>query len=81
MDWGKLWRSSSDCVPEKVDEAAEKIIERLRGSGGFLSVTDQSRPETIYMLLWVSKKTFKKAIGGLYRKHRIIIENNGIRLI
>ncbi|MBI5676041.1 MAG: hypothetical protein HZC48_09495 [Nitrospirae bacterium] len=29
----------------------------------------------------VSKKTFKKAIGALYKKRLITIESNGIRLI
>jgi len=29
----------------------------------------------------VSKKTYKKAIGALYKKRLIIIENEGIKLI
>jgi hypothetical protein len=67
--------------PEKVDEVAEKIIEKLREAGGFVSITDKSAPEIVYGLFGVSKKTYKKAIGALYRKRRIIIENNGIKLL
>ena len=67
--------------PEKVDEVAEKIIEKLRDAGGFVSVTDKSPPEIIYGLFGVSKKTYKKAIGALYRKRRIMIENEGIKLL
>jgi len=53
---------------EKVDEVSEKIIDKLRAAGGFVSVTDKSPPEIIYSLFGVSKKTYKKAIGALYRK-------------
>ena len=66
---------------EKIDEVSEKIIDKLRAAGGFLSVTDKSPPEIIYGLFGVSKKTFKKAIGALYKKRLILIENKGIKLI
>jgi len=46
-----------------------------------LPVTDKSSPEIIYKLFGVSKKTYKKAIGAIYRKRLITIENNGIKLI
>ena len=65
---------------EKVDDVAEKIIEKLRAQGGFIAVDDKSAPEVIYRLFGASKKTYKKAIGGLYRKRLIVIESNGIRL-
>jgi hypothetical protein len=29
----------------------------------------------------ISKKTFKKAIGGLYKSKLITIEDNGIKLV
>jgi predicted RNA-binding protein (virulence factor B family) len=66
---------------EKVDELSEKIIDTLNARGGFVSVTDKTPPETIYGLFGVSKKTYKKAIGVLYKKRLILIEDNGIRLI
>ena len=64
---------------EKVDEVSEKIIDKLRAAGGFLSVTDKSPPEIIYGLFEESKKTYKKAIGALYKKRLISIENKGIK--
>jgi hypothetical protein len=67
--------------PEKVDKVSEKIIEKLTAKGGFISVGDDSPPELIYRLFGVSKKTFKKALGALYKKRLILIESNGIRLI
>jgi predicted RNA-binding protein (virulence factor B family) len=66
---------------EKVDEAAEKIIDKLRAAGGFLAVSDKSAPEIIYSLFGVSKKTYKKAIGALFKKRLILIESKGIKLI
>ncbi len=66
---------------EKVDEVAEKIIDTLRAAGGSIDVTDASPPELIYDRFGVSKKTYKKAVGALYRKRLIAIEDKGIRLI
>jgi predicted RNA-binding protein (virulence factor B family) len=64
---------------KKVDDVAWKILETLHKRGGFLAVTDKSSPECIYALFGVSKKTFKKAIGALYKKRCIIIEKDGIK--
>ena len=66
---------------EKIDAVSENIIGKLKAAGGFVSVTDKSPPEIIYSLFGVSKKTYKKAIGSLYKKRLIIIENEGIKLI
>ena len=66
---------------EKVEEVSEKIVTTLNARGGFISVTDKSAPEIIYGMFGVSKKTFKKALGALYKKRQILIESNGIRLI
>jgi len=66
---------------KRVDDITETILTVLKEQGGFISVTDKSTPETIYKLFGVSKKTYKKAIGAIYRKKLITIENNGIKLI
>ncbi|GAB4490937.1 MAG: S1-like domain-containing RNA-binding protein [Thermodesulfovibrionales bacterium] len=67
--------------PEKVDELAEKILGKLRDQGGFLAVTDRTPAETISGMFGVSKKTYKKAVGALYRKRLLVIEETGIRLV
>ena len=66
---------------EKVGDVTETILNVLKKKGGSLPVTDKSSPEIIYKLFGVSKKTYKKAIGAIYRKRLITIENNGIKLI
>ena len=66
---------------EKVNDVTELIIAALKKRGGYLSVTDKSSPEEIYQLFGVSKKTYKKAIGAIYKKRLVTLEDNGIKLI
>jgi predicted RNA-binding protein (virulence factor B family) len=63
-----------------VDEVALAILETIKEHGGSIAVTDKSRPQDIYSLFGVSKKTFKKAIGSLYKKRLITIDAAGIRI-
>ncbi len=64
----------------KVEPNAEHILKRLKQKGGFLDLHDKSDPEEIRNRLEMSKKTFKKAIGSLYKKEIIRIEDDGIYL-
>lgn len=63
-----------------VEPNAIKILERLKEKEGFLALTDKSQPEDIYAQLEMSKKTFKKAIGGLYKRKLIRMTEEGIYL-
>lgn len=65
----------------RVDPGAQRILEKLKDNGGFLPLHDNTDPETIREKLHMSKKTFKKAIGGLYKERLIRIETNGIYLL
>lgn len=64
----------------KVDDISMQIIEVLKKNNGYMPVTDKTDPETIYELFGVSKKTYKKAIGSLFKFRLIDIEDKGIRL-
>lgn len=64
-----------------VESNAQLILDKLKNTEGFLSLNDKSSPEEISSELEMSKKTFKKAIGGLYKQKLISIENDGIRLV
>ncbi|TVR77315.1 MAG: GntR family transcriptional regulator [Chitinophagaceae bacterium] len=64
----------------KVDPGAEKIMEVLETSDGFLPLHDKSDPELIKKHLGMSKKVFKKAIGAMYKKRLIRLEKDGIHL-
>lgn len=65
---------------EKVDPVAQSILDMLKKEEGILKVTDKSDAEIIYELFGVSKKTFKKAIGALYKQRLIILESDHIKL-
>ena len=64
-----------------VDDFSERLLTMLKSSEGFLPVGDKTSPEEIYHLFSVSKKTFKKAVGKLYKQKKISIETEGIRLL
>lgn len=63
----------------KVDDALQIILDKLDRAGGSMQVNDKTDPEVIFRLFGVSKGTFKKAIGGLYKQGHIVIETDGIR--
>ena len=59
---------------------AEVLYEELQAeSEGFLPFTDKSSSDDISARFGVSKKTFKRAVGTLYREKKIILEEGGIR--
>jgi predicted RNA-binding protein (virulence factor B family) len=66
---------------ENIDKTSKGILDKLEKNNGFLPLTDKSEPADIYTLLGISKKVFKKAIGGLYKSKLITLEDKGIRLI
>jgi len=66
---------------EAVEPNAEKILDELRANRGFLRLNDNSHPEDIKTVLKMSKKTFKKAIGVLYKQKLIEIKDDGIYLV
>lgn len=63
-----------------IEPNADKIMEELQKNGGRLPVSDKSSPEDIQQLLHMSKKSFKKAAGTLYKKRLIVIKENEIVL-
>lgn len=66
---------------ENNDEFQQIILDKLNQNYGLLYLSDKSEPEEIKQELQMSKKNFKKAIGGLYRDKKIEILEDKIRLI
>lgn len=64
-----------------IDEYQKNILEKLEENYGLLYLSDQSSPEEIKEELQMSKKNFKKAIGGLYKDKKIEILEDKIRLV
>ena len=63
------------------EEFAETLLQYLRDNNGRCSLGDKSPAELIADTFKVSKKTFKKAVGDLYRRRLITIGDDGIRLV
>ena len=79
-DDGKIDVSMHKLGYEKVDGITSQIMETLNHNGGYLPLHDKSDAGAIYALFACSKKSFKKAIGALYRQQLISLEDEGIRL-
>lgn len=78
---GKIDVSRQPFGVERIDASAQKVLDELKASRGFLRLNDNSTPEDIKTLLQMSKKTFKKAVGTLYKQKLIEIKDDGIYLI
>jgi predicted RNA-binding protein (virulence factor B family) len=63
---------------EGIEEAKRTILAELDRTGE-LPLHDESPPEAIRERLGMSKKTFKKAVGGLYKAGNIELNPTGIR--
>lgn len=63
-----------------IEPNAEKILSELKNADGFLPLTDKSAPEKIKKQLHMSKKSFKRAAGTLYKQRLIEIKEDGLYL-
>ena len=62
------------------DDFSEVLLQYIKDHEGFTPLNDKSAAEDIYDAFGVSKKTFKKAVGDLYKKRLVVLEAEGIRL-
>ena len=66
---------------ELVEGFAERLLQELFASeGGCLPYHDKTDADEIYRAFGVSKKTFKRAVGDLYKRNLITLSDNGIEL-
>lgn len=77
---GKLDISVRKVGAEGVSDARDAVMAALAAHSGELQLHDRSSPEAIRQALGMSKKTFKKAVGGLYKDGLLILTDEGIRL-
>ena len=65
---------------EKIDDFSKTLLDYIKEHGGGIHLNDKSPAEDIYDTFGVSKKTFKKGVGDLYKKRLISLQENGITL-
>ena len=65
---------------KNIEPSAARILDYLKMNQGFMTLTDKSKPEEIMVKLEMSKKSFKKALGNLYKQKLVRLEKNGTYL-
>ncbi|UYW02423.1 GntR family transcriptional regulator [Flavobacterium agricola] len=78
---GKIDVSRKKIGVEAIEPDAEFILNELKANKGFLGLNDDSHPEEIKTVLQMSKKSFKRAVGALYKQKLISISEQGIHLV
>ena len=78
---GKLDVTLQPKLATHIKNSNEEILKILKDNEGVLTLTDKSSPEDIYAALHMSKKTFKTAIGNLFKQRKITLESNQISLV
>lgn len=66
---------------DRVVDLSQMIINELTANSGMLHITDKSTPEEIRQRFKCSKKDYKKALGALYKQHKILIAPDAITLV
>jgi len=78
---GKIDLSLRKSGGEARDKLETRILEFLERNDGVSTLTDKSPPQEIYSEFGVSKKAYKKALGGLYRSRKILVSKEKIQLV
>lgn len=78
---GKIDLELQKTGARKVDDFSEVLLQYIKDNDGFTPLNDKTDAEVIYQTFGVSKKTFKKAVGDLYKKRLVVLEEGGIRLV
>jgi predicted RNA-binding protein (virulence factor B family) len=63
-----------------IEPNAQELLTLLEIKGGFLPLTDKSSPQEVQKEVQMSKKSFKRALGNLYKQRKVDIKDNGIYL-
>lgn len=77
---GKIDLTLGDRTVNRVAELSAEILDCIKRNGGTLAITDSSSPEEIKEAFHCSKKDYKKAIGKLYKDHKIVISDDCVKL-
>jgi predicted RNA-binding protein (virulence factor B family) len=64
-----------------ITDTRQMLLEKLKAANGILALGDKSAPDDIYNTLHMSKKVFKKTVGGLYKDRLISVADFEIRLL
>lgn len=80
-DDGKLDIAPGHIGPDRFRDFADALLDELQAAGGELPFTDDSPADAIRARFGVSKKTFKRALGTLYKQRLVSLDEGKIKLI
>lgn len=66
---------------ESINGLSQEILDYIKDEGGEITITDKSPPDLIYNTFNASKGNYKRALGKLYRKRMITIEENKVKIV
>jgi len=75
---GKIDLSLQEVGYKKVRNILDDIMDYLEVQGGEMALTDKASPEAIYAVFKVSKATYKKALGALYKDQKIVLSKEKV---
>ena len=78
---GKLDLTLREKAYIQMDQDAQRVMEVLEEYAGVLPFNDKVSPEIIIREMKMSKNAFKRAVGRLYKEHKIEITDKNIRKI
>jgi len=78
---GKIDVSLQPEILTHLDNSSEVILNALKANDGILHISDKSSPEAIYEAFHMSKKSFKKAVGILYKRRMVTLDGEQITLL
>ncbi len=78
---GKIDIALQQSGRQHTEDFAEQLLRYLQYRGGRCRLGDKSSAEEIKEQFGVSKKTYKRAIGDLYKRRLITINDYGIELV
>ena len=74
-DDGKIDVTLAKIEKMRIDDVADDILNYLQQNGGSMALNDKSSPEEILRTFNCSKKDFKKALGLLYKQHKVSLDD------
>lgn len=77
-DNGELNGSFLPRAHERIDDDSQTILDYINNNNGYCDFTDKSSPEEIKAVFGMSKGSFKKAVGRLFKNKKITIEQDGL---
>lgn len=77
---GKLSITLREKAYLQMDEDAQSVLELIESYAGVLPFTEKASPEVIMRETGLSKNAFKRAVGRLYKEHKVDLSDGKIRL-